>query len=389
MNGLLPAVSHALAHALWQITLLTLCAGATLHALRHRTAAARHTAGMAWLLVMPLAPLVTAIHFLSASHVPLPAHPGLAAGLGPVAAAPVLWLTGVGAMAWLRVRDWRALLNLEHQRFTRLPAAWITRFEAMRLRMGISVPVQVRVGTDCGMSPFTARLLRPVVWLPLAVLTHLPPDQVAALLAHELAHIRRKDWLWNGLQCAVEALLFFHPAMWWLSRRIREEREHACDDLAVAGGADPIVLAEGLTALHQLRKPRARHPMPAFVLAAGGGILLARVTHLLAAPGGKPLGMRTAGTLAATLCAAVLLAFGAPAQRTGVAASAGQRMLVPMSAPPAESPAEQAPPAPPAHRVMLPLVVPHVVPVPPEPPTLRQTIPALPPPPPPPRPTIE
>ncbi|HEX8604501.1 MAG TPA: M56 family metallopeptidase [Pseudoduganella sp.] len=385
MSALLPAASHALLHALWQIALLALCAGATLHALRHHTAAARHTAGMAWLLAMVLAPLATAIGFLAAPHAPMQPPTGFPSGQAPMATAPALWLAGVGMMAALRLRDWRALLNLEQQRFTRLPAAWSARFEAIRLRMGIAAPVQVRVGTGCGMSPFTARLLRPIVWLPLAVLTHLPPDQVSALLAHELAHIRRKDWLWNGLQCAAESLLFFHPGMWWLSRRIRQERENACDDLAVATGADPIALAEGLTALHRLRQPRARHPVPAFALAAGGGVLLARVTRILAAPGGKPLGMRTAGALAALLCAALLLAHAAPRLEGGMAAPAGEQAAV---TPSTSLPARPARPAPsPVHHASLPPAVIQMAPVPPEPPTLRQTVPALPPPPP--RPTTE
>ncbi|GGY05722.1 hypothetical protein GCM10007386_40580 [Pseudoduganella dura] len=341
---------------------------------------------MAWLLAMALVPLATAIGFFAAPHAPLQANTGFSPGPAPMAAAPALWLTGVGMMALLRLRDWRALLNLEHQRFTPLPAAWVARFEAIRRRMGIpaALPVQVRVGTDFGMSPFTARLLRPVVWLPLAVLTHLPADQVAALLAHELAHIRRKDWLWNGLQYAVEALLFFHPAMWWLSRRIRQERENACDDLALAAGEDPVALAEGLTALQRLRQPRVPRPMPAFALAAGGGVLLARVTRILAEPGGRPLGVRTAGALAAMLCAALLLVHGVPGFEAGVAAPAGHQLP---DAPPATAPAMPTPLPQPVHHAALPLAVIHVVPVPPEPPTLRHTVPALPPPPP--RPTIE
>ena len=377
MNALLPAVSHALLHALWQVALLALCAGATLHALRHRTAAERHAAGMAWLLAMALAPLIMAIRFMATPHAPLQADAGASPGQLPVAAAPVLWLIGVSAMASLRVRDWRALLKLERRRFPPLPAAWTARFETLRLRMGITTPVQVRVGPGCGTSPFTARLLRPVIWLPLAVLTHLPPDQVAALLAHELAHIRRKDWLWNGLQCAVESLLFFHPAMWWLSRRIRQERETACDDLAVAAGGDPIALAEGLTALQRLRQPRAGRAAPTLLLAADGGVLLARVTHLLASPGGRPLGMRTAGALVATLCAAVWLAFCAPRLDTGVGLPASQHQPAPVTSQAVPVPS----PPPPVHQVVLPLTVTHVVPVPPEPPVLWRAVPVLPPPP--------
>jgi hypothetical protein len=115
-----------------------------------------------------------------------------------------------------------------------------------------------------------------VIWLPLSILTRLAPEQIEALIAHELAHIRRLDWIWNGLQCAIETLLFYHPAAWWLSRRIRAEREHACDDLAVTACGDPIVLAEALSTLERLRMPGFR-----FALPANGGLLMNRIKRLL------------------------------------------------------------------------------------------------------------
>ena len=135
---------------------------------------------------------------------------------------------------------------------------------------------------------------------------------VEALLAHELAHIRRLDWLWNGLQCTIEALLFFHPAVWLLGRRVRQERESACDDLAATLCGDPVVVAEALAALATLAVPR---PLPRLVLAAGGGALLQRVDRLVGAP--APAGLRWSTTAGA---AAVLLAGGLLAARSSVAA---------------------------------------------------------------------
>jgi hypothetical protein len=118
-----------------------------------------------------------------------------------------------------------------------------------------------------------------VIWLPTALWGRLPPEQQDVLLAHELAHVRRLDWMWNGLQCLVEALVFFHPAAWWLGRRVRQEREHACDDLAVAVCGDPIALAEALAALE-----RQRGTQPDLVLAAHGGALIQRLTRLVGSP---------------------------------------------------------------------------------------------------------
>jgi hypothetical protein len=145
----------------------------------------------------------------------------------------------------------------------------------LRQALGISRAVAVRSAIGSA-SPFTARTLRPVIWLPAPQWTRLTPAQRDALLAHELAHVRRLDWLWNGVQSTVEALVFFHPAVWWLSRRVRQEREHACDDLAVATCGDAVALAEGLATLERQRRAR-----PELVLAAQGGSLAQRITRLL------------------------------------------------------------------------------------------------------------
>src|SRR6185503_3255220 len=112
----------------------------------------------------------------------------------------------------------------------------------------------------------------------------LSPAQLDAVLAHELAHIRRHDFAVNALQTAADVLLFYHPACWWLSRRIRVEREHCCDDIAVAVCGDRLAYAAALADLEALRQP------PALALAATDGPLLRRVRRLVTPPepGGSP-----------------------------------------------------------------------------------------------------
>jgi beta-lactamase regulating signal transducer with metallopeptidase domain len=95
--------------------------------------------------------------------------------------------------------------------------------------------------------------LRPVILLPASTLTGLTPEQIEMVLAHELAHIRRHDFLVNLLQALVETLMFYHPAVWWMSRRVRIERENCCDDLAVAVCGNPLQYARALTRLEELR----------------------------------------------------------------------------------------------------------------------------------------
>jgi hypothetical protein len=117
----------------------------------------------------------------------------------------------------------------------------------MRLRMTPALAVSPQVGV-----PTVAGILRPTILLPLAIVSGLAPDELEAILAHELAHLRRYDHLVNLIQRLIEAFLFFHPAVWWLSRRIRIEREHCCDDLVVAQGAEPSRYAASLLHVAEL-----------------------------------------------------------------------------------------------------------------------------------------
>jgi bla regulator protein blaR1 len=117
--------------------------------------------------------------------------------------------------------------------------------------------------------------LRPVVLLPVSALTRLSQEQLEAVIAHELAHIRRMDAFVNLFQVFVESVLFYHPAVWWVSRRIRIEREHCCDDEAIAVCGDRLEYARALTLMEGWRAS------PRMALAANGGSLTARVKRLL------------------------------------------------------------------------------------------------------------
>jgi uncharacterized protein (TIGR03435 family) len=115
-----------------------------------------------------------------------------------------------------------------------------------------------------------------MILLPVGMLAGLPAEQVEALLAHEIAHIRRHDYLMNLLQRLAEAILFYHPAVWWISREIRREREHCCDDIAVSATGDAILYAEALADLEA-----SRVSWPQTALAATDGSLPDRLSRLL------------------------------------------------------------------------------------------------------------
>jgi beta-lactamase regulating signal transducer with metallopeptidase domain len=132
-------------------------------------------------------------------------------------------------------------------------------------------------------APAVIGWLRPVILIPASALTGLSSEQIEALLAHELAHIRRHDYLVNMFQTVVETLLFYHPAVWWVSRQMRLEREHCCDDLAVAACGNVLMYARALAELEGLRIVA-----PQVAVAAGGDSLLGRIERLMGKPREAP-----------------------------------------------------------------------------------------------------
>lgn len=154
---------------------------------------------------------------------------------------------------------------------------WQDRLQVLADQMGITSAVTLRRSTDVD-SPAVVGWFRPVVLVPAGLLSGLPPEQVAALLRHELAHIRRHDVLVGRLQALAEAVLFFHPATWWISRQVRQTRELCCDQVAVRSGADRTAYAYALASLAE----RAASSGPtAWTPAAGDGSLLSRIRHTL------------------------------------------------------------------------------------------------------------
>ena len=130
--------------------------------------------------------------------------------------------------------------------------------------------------------PVVMGVIRPVILMPVGLLAGLPVGQVDAILLHELAHIRRYDYLVNLMQAVVEGLLFYHPAVWWISRMMRTERENCCDDLVVSVTGGALEYATALTELENRRAELSASPSPSHAaLAATDGGLMRRVRRLL------------------------------------------------------------------------------------------------------------
>lgn len=124
--------------------------------------------------------------------------------------------------------------------------------------------------------------LKPVILIPPAMLAGLSPQQLELILAHELAHVLRHDYLVNLLQSIAEVLFFFHPAVWWVSKKIRQEREQASDDLAVRLCGDALDYAQALTALEALAsRINPSNSTPRLALGAQGGDFMSRIHRLI------------------------------------------------------------------------------------------------------------
>ncbi len=184
------------------------------------------------------------------------------------------WALGVLLLSLRLVGGWWSVVGLTRRRVAEPREEWRAMCDRLGARIGLARAVRVLESAAVGV-PTAIGWLRPVVLLPVAALSGLTPAQVEAIVAHELAHVRRHDYLVNLFQSFVETLLFYHPAVWWLSARIRTEREHCCDDMAVGVVGDPIVYARALTALEarRLRVPR-------LAAAANGGPLMRRILRL-------------------------------------------------------------------------------------------------------------
>lgn len=217
-----------------------------------------------------------------------------------------LWLLGAALMA-LRLAiglKWVA----DHTRaneYTSNPY-WQRRLSELARRFGIEMHVRLGVADKLD-SPITAGCWKPIVLVPAALVTGMPADLLEALLAHELAHIKRNDYLVNLIQSAIEIVLFYHPSVWAISRRIRIEREQIADDLAVGMLGQPQKLAQALSQLDRFQFDTTQ-----LAHAAHGGNLMSRIKRLLR-PDVEPVSWKMAVPLAGLLAAgAVLYAHAAP-----------------------------------------------------------------------------
>lgn len=282
----------SLLHFLWQGALIGLLYAATLPATRHATASTRYGIAVLTLAALAAAPLLTLGVLLRASaqdvspamlgDVMEPARLALQVGAdsGPGGAAVmqwvvIAWLAGVVLLSARLLLGWHFLRRLRRSADFAAAAALRPTLQALASHLGITRQVGLAVSAGIR-SPVVIGWLRPLVLLPPAIVAGLPTRQLEMVLAHELAHVRRLDHLVNLCQTVIETVLYYHPVVRWVSRRIRFERENACDDLAVAATDDRLAYVEMLASLEKLR-----FRGPRLALAVHDGQILSRIRRLV------------------------------------------------------------------------------------------------------------
>jgi bla regulator protein blaR1 len=328
---LVQSIGWALIHFIWQGTAIGLATAIALRLLAGARPTMRYAVGCFSLVLMLIVPIAAvfsdrisdSVNVVSATTAAGAAVPSLPIDrLLP--ATVIVWLAGV---LLLSIRLIAACAGVERlKRATRAVDATVAlRVESLAHGFGIDKPVRVfesalvRVPTVVG-------YLRPVILLPASVITGLAPAYLDAVLAHELAHVRRHDYLVNALQSLVETLLFYHPAVWWCSRQIRIERECCCDDMVVEAGGNRVAYAAALAQLEELRGLQ-----PMLSLNASGGRLVDRIRRLL---GESPMKERRSTTWTIVAAFAVVTAVVVTPGRGVVDANE----LVQVPAPPVPAP---------------------------------------------------
>jgi len=290
------AISAALLHFVWEGLVVAFILWLTLSMLSNSLARLRYVLSCAAMALMMVLPFITAWIAYRASDgaatisSPIVAIPD--GGPATFSAVPLFYRWIAVFEAWA-VPVWSAgvvifaiRLFWSYQYIARLrresdpaEALLVRTVSHLARRMNIARPLRV-VTSKLIDSPSVVGWLRPVILIPFASFMNLSASQLEAVLAHELAHIRRHDYLVNLLQSVAEMLFFYQPAIWWVSSRIRHERELCCDDLAVEVCGDPVGYARALTQLERLRVIK-----PEIAVGSTSGPLMYRIQRLTGVAG--------------------------------------------------------------------------------------------------------
>ncbi len=319
----LHALGWTVLHSFWQAFLVALVLSAFLFFLRKNAARVRHLLAYAALLLVLVSSLFTFWLLLDKSGEstralllwPEPGNPTQGAGIwlseftawcdAHLPVIVMVWMLGVVLFSLRFAGGLIAVQRLKYRNTSPPEACWQERLNGLLEEMSLNRKVVLLESLATGV-PMVVGWLKPVVLFPVGAINRLSVEEVEAVLAHELAHIKRQDYLLNLLQSIVEILFYFNPAVWWISSQVRLEREHSADDLAVAVCGDSLVYARALFKLQEIRQTA---PLLAMPLMKKNYRLLNRIHRILKPSSNKTDLMERISAMAILVVATLLLSF--------------------------------------------------------------------------------
>ena len=323
-DNLLSALSETLLSSIWQGLALAATATLILISTRRTAPALRYNLLLGTLVAFTCVSVYTFVHALEPSPAEVLTQSSLEktavqqAGSAPAMILPVtaaygdwkhglltfmqnhsrevvaIWLAIVFIRCMQLLAGIQGLYDLRRQQVFDVPAHWVSRVARISYTMGIKKAVKL---AESGLAtvPVMIGYLKPIILLPVGILSALRPEEIEAILIHELAHIRRRDYLINFLQHLLEILFFFNPAVLWVSAQIRKERENCCDDIVLAQTGNQISYIKALVACQEYQ------PQPGLAMAIQGqkGSLLGRVNRMIS---GKNPSLNLAERCVLALC---------------------------------------------------------------------------------------
>ncbi len=300
MNGLAKLVSSefiyaigwTLIHSLWQCSLIALCVVISYAFTKKQQASRRYWINVAGLVTCML---VSGITFYTNLHDKISiaiAESNLLNNTAIITHEPYkqtlsgiinthlnhivfCWFVGFGLYISKYLADFFYCQRIKNHKNNLVSKQWLATFNELKNNLGITKSVQLRI-SDIVNIPCVIGHFKPVVLLPASLMLGLSSKQIEAILLHELGHIRRNDYLITSLQTLVTSIYFFNPFARWISSKIDEERENACDDIAISVCGDPLFYAHTLKEFAELKSNYA----PAVAMTGRKNLLLNRIKRL-------------------------------------------------------------------------------------------------------------
>ena len=307
-NQMIESVGWAVVHSLWQSALLAIILAIAFGFIHKRRAVLRHNLAYGTLVLCLLGFVSTFIWYfmqglgsveitgtVAAPETQTLSIAGTSLNLTEIMEKylPVVfnvWLVGFILVAAKMMGGWAYMDNLRRKLKGKLDEPYQLMMRKLQDEMKIQKHILLAF-SDRVNSPMVAGYFKPVILIPFGLVNNLTDKEVEAILAHELAHIKRNDFILNLIQTFIETILYFNPAVWWISSTVKNTREHCCDDQAIARCGSQLTYANALVKAEEWKQSRRSERIFALSLLGQKENLLNRIKRILQQPDKNALAM--------------------------------------------------------------------------------------------------